>query len=54
MAIRNIVQVGDEVLRKKSAPVTAFDPMFTGATIMVSDPMNVLSPMVVGFLWTPS
>ena len=25
MAIRNIVQVGDEVLRKKSAPVTAFD-----------------------------
>ena len=25
MAIRNIVQVGDEVLRKKSAPVAAFD-----------------------------
>lgn len=25
MAIRNIVQVGDDVLRKKSAPVEAFD-----------------------------
>ena len=25
MAIRNIVQVGDDVLRKKSAPVEQFD-----------------------------
>ena len=45
---------GTSRVMQELAPVMAPSPMVTGATIMVSEPMKTLSPMVVRLLWTPS
>ena len=36
------------------APIVAFFPILTGATSLVSEPINALSPISVGYLFFPS